>query len=119
MTLYQCCLDFVKNVKKGLPINLNVTDGKSLKTVILDKYKKTKVSIGDFRQADLLQPSLDGLRGVFKKSKNATLDLYFSQDDYKFLLMLKSKVRVGKFKAELISQKAFWYKLSNQKRHHK
>ncbi len=85
---------------------LPVTDGKKLvqtEIMILGK-EKLKVPAGRF-DAWRLQPELKDLGGVFKKSKKANLDIWFSDDEYRIPLKVKSRVIVGNFRATLVSIK--------------
>jgi hypothetical protein len=53
----------------------------------------------------LIEPDLQHIGGVFQKSKNAKLEIWFTADDRKIPVKVKSKVAVGSFVAELIDMK--------------
>ena len=81
-----------------------VTDGKKC---VMGKAKvirreKIKVPAGEF-DTFLMVPDLQHVGGVFKKSKNATIELWVSADKRRLPVKIKSKVIVGSFTGELIS----------------
>ncbi len=88
--------------KIGQRIRIPVTDGK--KTIMTEieivREEKVKVEAGRF---DCVGVSADvkGLGGVFSKSENAAIDLWFSQDEHKIIVKMTSSVNVGKFRVEL------------------
>ncbi|MGB0370128.1 MAG: DUF3108 domain-containing protein [Opitutales bacterium] len=87
---------------EGAFLPLPATDGKKLINVdasVSDK-ESIKVPAGRFK-AYKVQPNMKDLGGVFRKSKNAALDIWFSDDERRIPVRLKSKVRVGSFKADL------------------
>ena len=51
----------------------------------------------------LLEPSLEHVGGVFKKSPNARMRIWITADQRRILVKLSSKVIVGHFTAELLS----------------
>ncbi len=85
-------------------ILLPITDGKKLIEVNVDVFKKEKVKTpaGTFNSY-IIKPENKWLGGVYKKTKKPTLSIWFSDDQKKIPVKLKSKVLVGSFKAELIS----------------
>jgi len=81
-----------------------VTDGKKCvlgKAKILRK-EKIVVPAGEF-DTFLMVPDLQHVGGVFKKSKDAKIEIWVSADSRKIPVKLKSEVVVGSFSAELIS----------------
>lgn len=90
----------------GEKVILPVTDGKKLVQTEISILKKEKLRVpaGKF-DAWRLQPELKDLGGVFKKSKRARLEIWFSDDEYRIPLKVKSKVIVGSFRATLVSIK--------------
>ncbi|MEN8211203.1 MAG: DUF3108 domain-containing protein [Thermodesulfobacteriota bacterium] len=81
-----------------------VTDGKKN---ILGRVKVIKKDIieinGKNIESFLVEPDMQNIGGVFKKSKHAKLQIWLSADDRRIPLMIKSKVIVGSFTALLIS----------------
>ncbi len=51
----------------------------------------------------LLEPELKHVRGVFRKSKNAKLEIWVTADERRLPVRIKSKVAVGSFIGELVS----------------
>lgn len=88
----------------GREITVPVTDGKKLVQtgIIVLKKESLKVPAGRF-DAWRLQPELKDLGGVFKKSKKARLEIWFSDDEFRIPLKVKSRVIVGSFRAALVS----------------
>lgn len=78
------------------------TNGKELFLTEIEVVKQVekKFRIGK-RDALLLEPNIKDLGGVFRKSKNATVRFWFSNDDQQLPLRMESSVAVGKFWAEL------------------
>lgn len=87
---------------EGAELPLPATDGKKLINVDAKVVEKSKhrVPAGKF-ETFRVQPNLKDLGGVFRKSKDATLDIWFSADERRIPVKLKSKVRVGSFTANL------------------
>ena len=81
-----------------------VTDGKKcvMGKVKVVRREKIIVPAGEF-DTFLIVPDLQHVGGVFKKSKNATIELWVSADNRRLPVKLKSKVVVGSFTGELIS----------------
>ena len=97
---YVRLLDFEENSE----INVPVTDGK--RNVILRvevvRREKVKLSIGTY-DTYLLEPELKGIGGVFKKSKDAKIQVWITADERKIPVKVKSKVAFGSFVGELVS----------------
>lgn len=89
--------------KIGETLSVPTTNGKRLvqTEVKVAKVKKLKVPAGKFN-ALLLKPDTKDLRGIFRKSKGAGIDLWVSNDSRRIPLMMKSKVSVGSFRIELV-----------------
>ena len=83
-------------------IPLPATDGKRMIDVdaAVIGSEQIKVHAGTF-DTIRIQPNLKDLGGVFKKSKDAAMDIWFSDDEFRYPVRLKSKVRVGSFRAAL------------------
>ena len=87
-----------------------ITDGKNqIRSTISIKNKKSlQIEAGKFESLKVI-PLIEGIRGVFKKSKGSSIELWFSHDSNQFPLMMKSKVLVGNFKATLKSYSSNLY----------
>jgi len=88
----------------GKELQRPVTDGKKCvlgKAKILRREKIT-VPAGEF-ETFLIVPDLKHVGGVFKKSKNAKIELWVSADERRLPIKLKSEVIVGSFTGELIT----------------
>jgi len=92
------------NLKKDIELQIPVTDGK--KCVIgkakVIRRERIEVPIGIY-DTYLVEPDLEHLGGVFRKSKDAKLQIWVTADSRRIPLRIKSKVIVGSFVAELIS----------------
>lgn len=79
------------------------TNGKKLylTRVEVKKRVKKKFKSGE-REAFLVEPDIEDLGGVFRKSKNAAVRFWFSADELQLPLRMESEVSVGKFWAELV-----------------
>jgi hypothetical protein len=62
--------------------------------------EKVKVKAGRF-DCVRVRPDIKDLGGVFSKSKNSSMDLWFSDDNQKLIVKMSSSVSVGSFKVEL------------------
>lgn len=94
------------NLKKNKAYERPVTDGK--KCVIgrakVMKREKIKLDMGMY-DTYLMEPDLKDVGGVFKKSKNAKIQLWVTADNRRIPVKIKSKVAVGSFVGELVSFK--------------
>jgi hypothetical protein len=98
--LYYCRLfDFAKTKNLVRP----VTDGKKIIAGVA-KYKGREIiDINGTRyETFLVEPDIEHVSGVFRKSKNAKIQIWFTADDRRIPVKVKSKVVVGSFVAELI-----------------
>jgi len=88
---------------EGMEFGANVTDGK--KTVVGEasvvKVEDVETPMGVIR-AYQVNMDIKHLSGVFKKSKNAELMVWFSADERRIPVKVKSKVAVGYFTLELV-----------------
>ncbi|MCP4745324.1 MAG: DUF3108 domain-containing protein [Desulfobacteraceae bacterium] len=93
-----------QELKENSIIKTPVTDG--VKWVQgyarITKKETIKVPCGEF-EAYLLEPDLQHVGGVFKKSKNASIKLWISADERRLPVKIASKVAVGSFVGELVS----------------
>ena len=101
--LYYCRLfDFREN----RDLVRSVTDGKKIiKGVARFKGRESIEINGTHYDTFLIEPDLEHISGVFKKSKNAKIQIWFTDDDRRIPVRVKSKVVVGSFVAELIDMK--------------
>ncbi len=95
-------LDFESNKK----IERHITDGKKCVLGIVRVVKREEIMVqGSRYDTFLLEPDLEHIGGVFEKSKKAKFQLWITSDDRHMLVKVRSKVAVGSFVAELISNK--------------
>lgn len=83
-------------------VTMPSTDGKKCtRTEIeLEGPERIKVPAGKF-ESILLKPDTKDLGGVFKKSKNAGITIWFTNDDRHLPIRMASRVLVGSFIAEM------------------
>lgn len=86
----------------GETFTIPVTNGKvafptEIKVV---KTARIKTGAGHF-EAILLEPETKNIGGVFRKSKDAKIQFWFSNDARRLPIVMSSKVAVGSFRAEL------------------
>jgi len=81
-----------------------VTDGKKcvIGIVRIIKRETIKVPSGTY-DTWLIEPDLKHVGGVFKKSKNAKIQLWVTADSRRIPVKIKSRVVVGSFVGELVS----------------
>ncbi|OEU44399.1 MAG: hypothetical protein BBJ60_03015 [Desulfobacterales bacterium S7086C20] len=91
-------------LKDGLEVETPVTDGKKcvMGRAKVIKRERMKVDAGEF-DTFLIEPELQNIGGIFKKSKDAKLRVWVTADDRRILVKAESKVVVGHFTAELVS----------------
>lgn len=96
----------LQSFEVGKPFTLPMTDGKQYIDSKVQVIKKEIINTGlGSYSTHLLQPGLDGIGGVFKKSKDASIHIWFTDDRYKIPIKFKSKVAIGSFRAILVSIK--------------
>lgn len=91
-------------LKAKLEVEVPVTGGKKLvigKARVI-KRERVKVVAGKF-DTFLIEPDLKHIGGIFRKSKDAKLQVWVTADDRRLVVKAKSKVIVGHFTAELVS----------------
>lgn len=91
----------------GQEVVNSVTDGKVIVdgvTTVLER-ETVETELGEF---DCYKVSVDtkDIGGVFKKSKGASIEMWFTADDRRLPVKLASKVVVGKFTLELVKMQA-------------
>ena len=91
-------------LQDGEKMQRPVTDGKKcvMGEAKIVRREKIKVPAGEF-DTFLMVPDLKHVGGVFKKSKNATIEIWVSADKRRLPVRLRSEVIVGSFTGELIS----------------
>ena len=86
----------------GERVSVPVTDGK--KSIVTDidvlEEQRIKVKAGRFNCLRV-RPDIKDLGGVFRKSKDSHMDIWFSNDKHKLIVKMSSKVSIGKFRVEL------------------
>jgi hypothetical protein len=88
----------------GQELTASVTDGKKhvLSRAKVVERQTITVKAGTF-DTFLVEPELKEVGGVFKKSPGAKLQIWVTADEHKMPVMIRSKVAVGHFTAELVS----------------
>ncbi len=91
-------------LEADLIIERPVTDGKKcvMGRAKVIKRERMRVDAGEF-DTFLIEPELQHIGGIFKKSKDAKLRVWVTADDLRILVKAESKVVVGHFTAELVS----------------
>ena len=85
-------------------ITVHVTDGKRIVKAIAKIIKREKIKVeGTSYNTILFEPRMEGVGGVFEKSKGAKLKIWVTDDDIRMPVRIKSKVTVGSFVADLVS----------------
>ncbi len=94
----------VHDLKENMAIEKPLTDGKKwiLGRARVVKRERVTVLSGTY-DTYLVEPSLEHIGGVFKKSKDAKLQIWVTADARRIPVKIKSKVAVGSFVGELMS----------------
>ncbi len=92
------------HLKENLELDASVSDGKKCVMGRAKIVKRELIKVND-RSYDtfLVEPDLKDVGGVFKKSKNAKLHIWVSNDSRKLPVRIASSVVVGEFIADLVS----------------
>jgi hypothetical protein len=92
------------DLKEDMEIEKPLTDGKKwiLGRARVVKREKVTVLSGTY-DTYLVEPTLEHIGGVFKKSKDAKLQIWVTADARRIPVKIKSKVAVGSFVGELMS----------------
>ncbi|MDZ8119734.1 DUF3108 domain-containing protein [Pontiella agarivorans] len=92
-----------QKLEVGKTIEGPMTDGKRCKIARIEvKERKTIKVNGRKYDCFRLKPDISDVGGVFEKSKDAKIEIWCTADHRHIPVLLKSKVAVGSFKAELI-----------------
>lgn len=97
---------FVRNqqIDVGTVITGPMTDGKRCKIAKIECVERKTIKVnGRKYDAFKLVPDIQDVGGVFKKSRDAKMEIWCTADHRHIPVLLKSKVIVGSFKAELES----------------
>jgi len=95
---------FVRNqhLEVGTVIEGPMTDGKRCKVARIEvKERKTIKVNGTKYDCFRLKPDLADVGGVFEKEKKAKMEIWCTADHRHIPVLMKSKVAIGSFKAEL------------------
>ncbi|NDY42953.1 DUF3108 domain-containing protein, partial [Dissulfurirhabdus thermomarina] len=81
---------------------LAVTDGKRVVTgvAVVHRRERVETPAGRF-DAILVEPRMEGIGGVFRKSPGARLWVWLTDDDRRLPVKVETEVIVGRFTAEL------------------
>lgn len=85
-------------------IELDVTDGKKVTRGRLTVVGREQITTpaGKFNTV-VIEPSLEGIGGVFETSPNAQATIWVTEDEWRLPVKLKGKVSVGSFTAVLVN----------------
>ena len=84
-------------------IKIYLTDGKRHITAVARTVKRETIKVaGKKYDTILVEPRMEGVGGVFQKSKNAKLKIWVTDDSRRIPVRIKSKVAVGSFVADLV-----------------
>ena len=83
-------------------VALDVTDGKKVTAGEVRVVGRERVTVpaGTF-DAVIVEPEIEGVGGIFKKSPNASIQIWLTDDEWRTPLKMRSKVAVGHFTAVL------------------
>jgi hypothetical protein len=92
------------NLSERKEITIPVTDGKKMVRGRLKVVKREEVTVDKIAyDTFLVEPELKEIGGVFEKSKDAKLQIWVTADSRRIPVIIRSKVAVGSFVAELKS----------------
>jgi hypothetical protein len=95
---------FVRNqhLEVGTVLEGPITDGKRCKMAHVEVVKRETIKVNGRKFDTLkLKPDIQDVGGVFEKSKDAKVEIWCTADHRHIPVLLKSKVAIGSFKAEL------------------
>jgi hypothetical protein len=86
----------------GKHIEIPVSDGKKslMADIVVMEREQVKVKAGQF-DCMRVRPDTKDLGGIFSKSKDSSMDIWFTNDKHKMIVKMSSSVSVGNFKVEL------------------
>ena len=92
-----------RELKVGVAEELVVSDGRHCVASSAEVLRREQIEIGgEQRDAFVLAPNVDDMRGVFAKSEDAHLYIWVSADEDRVPLRIESKVIVGSFYGSLV-----------------
>jgi len=83
--------------------NVDITDGSKLitGTVSIVGRETVETDAGTFRTV-VIEPKMEGIGGIFRKSPNARILIWLTDDEWRRPVKIQSEVVVGSFTAELV-----------------
>jgi hypothetical protein len=98
-----------QTLEPGQELQAPVTDGKKCVVGRARVIKRETITVesGTY-DTFLVEPDLKDIGGVFKKSKDAKLEIWVTADIRRIPVKIKSRVIVGSFVGELISAESAW-----------
>ncbi|MDA8823228.1 DUF3108 domain-containing protein [Opitutales bacterium] len=92
----------LKNLKENKKWTIPTCDGKRFNNILVRSGQKKEISVpaGKFDAIETF-PEMENLRGVFNKSPDGLLKVWYSGDRRQLPVKISSKVIVGSFNAEL------------------
>ncbi|MBW2209206.1 MAG: DUF3108 domain-containing protein [Deltaproteobacteria bacterium] len=92
------------HLKEGIQIKHPVTDGKKCVMGYGKVVGRERIKVaGKIYDTFLIEPNLEHIGGIFKKSKNAKLQIWVTADKRRLPVRVRSKIRIGSIVAELVS----------------
>ena len=97
----------LKELHENQTIQIPTCDGKNFRQMLIKTGKRKVISVpaGKFSAIETI-PEMKNLKGVFQKSPEGILRVWYSQDKSKLPVKISSKVIVGSFNAKLRRIKA-------------
>ena len=94
------------DLDKETKVATHVTDGKRSILGVAERIRREriKVAAGEY-DTYLVEPEMENIDGVFKKSRKAKLQIWVTADEKSIPVQIKSKVALGSFVAELVTYK--------------
>jgi len=94
----------LQELKKGLQIKKAVTDGKKCVVGNAQVMGRERIKVaGRTYDTFLVEPDVEDIGGIFKKSENAKLQIWVTADARRIPVRVRSKIKIGSIVAELVS----------------
>lgn len=94
------------DLRENLTVAIPVTDGKKCVAGSARVLRREKIDMeGTTYDTYLVEPSLEGIGGIFKDSDRSGLHIWFTADNRKLPVRIRSKAPFGTFEFTLISCK--------------
>ena len=91
-------------LEEGKTIEVPISDGKKSVVGKAEVIRREPIEAGGvIYDTYLVEPELEHISGVFRKSRNAKLQIWVTVDERHMPVLIKSRVIVGSFSVELIS----------------